>query len=289
MALNSGQQALCRGLFITDFDGTLLRSDATFAQQDLDALKYLSRCGVKTAVATGRSLYSFINSPGIELAVDYIIFSTGAGVVARSGYQLLYQQNLSPELVGQTLGYLEKSTLDFMLHHPVPDNHRYVFRRAGPGNPDFESRLQRYGEFGQPLDAAHRNGFGEASQFLAVVPHDRIHDVLTEVRAALPGLNVIHATSPLDHQSAWIEFFHPGVSKGKTAAWLASELKISTSDTMAVGNDYNDLDLLEWAAHAYVVANAPDDLKAGFQPVASNNDGGVAEAVGSWLEIISKN
>lgn len=282
-ALNSGQQALCKGLFITDFDGTLLRSDATFAQEDLDALESLSRRGVKTAVATGRSLYSFANSPGIDLAVDYIIFSTGAGVVAKSGHKLLYQQNLSAELVGQTLVFLEKSALDFMLHHPFPDNHRYVYRRAGPDNPDFESRLARYREFGEPLDAMHRNGFGEASQFLAVVPRDKTHDVLTELRGALPGLSVIHATSPLDHQSAWIEFFHPGVSKGKTAAWLASELAINNSDTMAVGNDYNDLDLLEWAAHAYVVENAPDDLKASFQRVASNNNGGVAEAVGRWL------
>lgn len=274
---------MCKGLFITDFDGTLLRSDATFAQGDLDALEALSRRGVKTAVATGRSLYSFVNSPGIDLAVDYIIFTTGAGVVTQSGHKLLYQQNIPSEVVRQTLGFLESSALDFMMHHAVPDNHRYVYRRVSPDNPDFESRLRRYSEFGQPLDATHRNGFGEASQFLAVVPHDKAHDVLQAVRGGLPGLSVIYSTSPLDHKSAWIEFFHPCVSKGKTAAWLASELAIDATDTVAVGNDYNDLDLLEWAAHAYVVENAPVELKAGFQQVASNNNGGVAEAVRRWL------
>jgi hydroxymethylpyrimidine pyrophosphatase-like HAD family hydrolase len=44
------------------------------------------------------------------------------------------------------------------------------------------------------------------------------------------------------------------------------------------------MDLLEWAAHSFVVENAPDDLKYLFQQVASNNNGGVAEAVSRWLE-----
>jgi len=50
-----------------------------------------------------------------------------------------------------------------------------------------------------------------------------------------------------------------------------------------VGNDYNDLDLLEWAGKSYVVENAPTDLKARFPAVASNNHGGVAEAAKSLL------
>lgn len=274
----------CRGLFITDFDGTLLCSDGTFAQRDLDALDLLNRRGIKTAVATGRSLYSFINSPGVDLPVDYIIFTTGAGVVRQSGHKLLYHLNLSSEVVARTLDFLKKSMLDFMLHHPVPENHKYVFRRVNPDNADFESRLERYREFGQPLASDFRSGFGEASQFLAVVPFHKAQDALREVSDGLPGLSVIRSTSPLDHESTWIELFHPNVSKGRTAAWLASELHVDLTDTMAVGNDYNDLDLLEWAAFSCVVENAPDDLKRRFQQVASNNNGGVAEAVNCWLE-----
>ena len=68
-----------KGLFITDFDGTLLRSDGTLAQGDLDALVSLKGYGIRTAIATGRSLYSFNTSPGVDLPVDYVIFTTGAG------------------------------------------------------------------------------------------------------------------------------------------------------------------------------------------------------------------
>ena len=62
---------LNKGLFVTDFDGTLLRSDGSFSQRDIDALETLAQRGVKTAIATGRSLYSFEHSTGVDLKIDY--------------------------------------------------------------------------------------------------------------------------------------------------------------------------------------------------------------------------
>lgn len=270
-------------LFVTDFDGTLLRSDGSFSQKDLDALESLEQRGVKTAIATGRSLYSFEHSAGADLRVDYLIFSLGAGVVRLSDRKLLYQKNLSAEMVKRGLDFMSHSTFDFMLHHPVPENHRYVYRRVNGQNTDFEERIERYREFGKTLDSMTPNKFGEAAQFLAVVPQNETDDALKSLRTGLPELSVIRSTSPLDHKSGWIEFFHPEVSKSKTAAWLASRLDIDHGNIMAIGNDYNDLDLLEWAPRSFVVENAPADLKSRFQQVASNDNGGVAEAVEYWL------
>lgn len=277
------QESSPKGLFITDFDGTLLGSDGTIAQRDLDALATLSSHGVKTAIATGRSLHSFLNSPGADLNVDYIIFTTGAGVVSKPGYDLLYQVNLSAEMVAQALKSMANSAFDFMLHHPVPDNHLYVYRRVSKNNTDFESRIERHREFGHALENTHTNGFGAAAQFVVIVPAEKSSDALDALRREFSGLSVVRATSPLDHASNWIELFHPKVSKGKTAAWLASELCIDHRNTIAIGNDYNDADLLEWAAHSFVVENAPADMRAEFETVSSNDNGGVAEAVGRCL------
>jgi hypothetical protein len=94
---------------------------------------------------------------------------------------------------------------------------------------------------------------------------------------------VIRTTSPLDGRSTWIEIFPTTVSKSLTAAWLADTLGIDQQKVASVGNDYNDIDLLEWTPNSYVVNNAPSDLKNRFTCVASNNDGGVAEAAGRWI------
>ena len=272
-----------KGLFITDFDGTLLRSDGTLGQRDLDALASLSGHGIRTAVATGRSLYSFNTSPGVDLPVDYIIFTTGAGVVSQPGGKLLYQVNLTRNMVMQALDIFKTSGLDFFLHHPVPDNHKFFYYRATDNNTDFETRLERYQPFGEPFKTSAGNGFGEASQLLSIIPQNAAADMVADIRRVLSGLSVIQTTSPLDHTSTWIEVFHPNVCKSVTVAWLAAKLDVDQIDTLAIGNDYNDQDLLAWAANGVVVENAPNDLKARFQTVASNNDGGVAEAIEQWL------
>jgi HAD superfamily hydrolase (TIGR01484 family) len=278
-----------KGLFITDFDGTLLRSDGTLAQGDLDALVSLKGHGIRTAIATGRSLYSFNTSPGVDLPVDYIIFTTGAGVVNQPEGILMYRLNLTSDMVMQALETFKESGFDFFLHDPVPENHKFHYCRATDNNNDFETRLERYRPFGMAFDKSSGNGFGEASQLLAIIPENAAEHIVADVRNSLSGLSVIQTTSPLDHTSTWIEVFHPQVSKSGTAAWLTAELNLDPIDTAAIGNDYNDLDLLAWAADSFVVENAPKDLKTRFKTVASNNGGGVAEAIESWLAKIIGN
>ena len=71
----NGELQKYNGLFITDFDGTLLRTDRTLADKDLETLQRLGDMNVVRVIATGRSLYSFNRTVGSSLPIDYIIFS----------------------------------------------------------------------------------------------------------------------------------------------------------------------------------------------------------------------
>ena len=103
------------------------------------------------------------------------------------------------------------------------------------------------------------------------------------IRRALPDYSVIRATSPLDGRSTWIEIFPSRTSKSGAIQWLAREFDAEPQDTLCLGNDYNDLDMLEWARTSFVVANAPADLRRRFDTVASNDENGFSDAVGRWL------
>lgn len=78
---NPHNEVTPRGLFIMDFDGTLLRSDRTVAAEGLVALRQLGELGIIRAIATGRSLFSFNTVPLSDLPLDFVIFSTGAGIL----------------------------------------------------------------------------------------------------------------------------------------------------------------------------------------------------------------
>jgi Cof subfamily protein (haloacid dehalogenase superfamily) len=272
-------------MLITDLDGTLLNSDGSLTKQDMDALFSLGRKGVVRVIATGRSLYSYNAVAGNRLPVDYVIFSTGAGVIACSDGQLIRKIHLDPEAVLSAVQIFMEFGLDFMVHEPIPDNHRFVYFDTGRNNPDFHRRLARYSEFCQPLDHATSN-IGPATQLLAVISHDNSASVLKTLRSKLTGYSVIRSTSPLDGKSTWIEVFAPGVSKSQCASWLADRLKIDKELVLAVGNDYNDMDLLEWAGTSFLVDNAPDMLKNRFVSVASHDHGGVSDAIHQWLAML---
>lgn len=274
-------------MFITDLDGTLLNDDRGISTDDLNALYALGEMGVVRVVATGRSWHSFhkaltslaLLGPDNFLPVDYVIFSTGAGIMAFPSMEILCDHSLSSAEVHRIIDHFETERCDYMIHRPIPRTREFIFRSHGHDNPDFRSRIEIYRPWATPIDAMAFNGFGRATQVLAVVPEQGALDIFDKTQRALQGLSVVRATSPLDHESMWIEVFPGGVSKSHGAAWLAGQLGMGQNNVVAVGNDYNDLDLLLWAGRGFVVANAPSDLKSMFTTVPSNNSSGVATAI----------
>jgi hydroxymethylpyrimidine pyrophosphatase-like HAD family hydrolase len=271
------------GLFVTDLDGTLLRSDRSFAAADIAALRRLGDHGIVRVLATGRSLYSFGTVRAPALPLDYLVFSTGAGLAEYSTGRILRAESLGPPEVGRASGVLKGLQLDFMVQRPIPDTHELGFCATGRANPDFERRIEIYRRFAFPIDGDAAE-FGPATQLLAIVPPEEGPGALEQVRRDLPELTVIRTTSPLDGRSTWIEIFPAGVSKSRTTGWLAKRLGIARARTASVGNDYNDLDLLEWSAEPFVTANAPADLRDRYPVVASHDECGVSQAASLWLE-----
>ncbi|MGD9237253.1 MAG: HAD family hydrolase, partial [Desulfobacterales bacterium] len=165
---------------------------------------------------------------------------------------------------------------------PIPDNHAFCYFESSADNADFNRRIEIYHQFAEPLGDKH-DGFDMATQLLAVVPPDDNRPLIQTLRTALPDFSIIQTTSPLDGRSTWIEVFPATVSKSSAAAWLAEMFNLEAGQSLSIGNDYNDLDLLDWAGCSFVVQNAPPDLTDRFPVVASNNDSGVAEAIERWL------
>ncbi len=272
-----------KNLFITDFDGTLLTDEKRIANQDLATLFRLRQNNTITAIATGRSLYSFqralkqINFAGNKLPVDYLIFSTGAGIMAFQEDRLIRSHAISSRDIRKIIACFDLNKWDYMVHKAIPDTRYFLYKSHGKENSDFQKRIQLYKAFSAPLNNG-RALYDSATQVLAIIPGKVSPSRMATVRADLVDYSVIPATSPLDHCSSWIEVFNKQVSKSMAASWLASTLDIQQSDVISVGNDYNDQDLLEWSEKGYLVANAAKDLKPYFKTVSSNNHCGVSQA-----------
>jgi hydroxymethylpyrimidine pyrophosphatase-like HAD family hydrolase len=72
-------------------------------------------------------------------------------------------------------------------------------------------------------------------------------------------------------------------TKGTTLALLCEQLAIARGEVMAVGDNFNDREMLEWAGVGVVMGNATDDMKAGFEVTGSNDEAGLAQAIRRWI------
>jgi Cof subfamily protein (haloacid dehalogenase superfamily) len=269
-------------MVVTDLDGTLLSSARIISPNNLATLEQLGQQGIVRVIATGRSLYSFQKVIPRHFPIDYLVFSSGAGIFDWSIQELLLSHHLSAAEIRQGIRLLVEHEFDFMLHQPVPDNHHFWYRHADTPTPDFLRRYDLYKAFASPLEIS---SFAEraACQFLVITCGDASLSKYETLKMQLSSLNVIRTTSPLDNASFWIEIFPRSVSKALASAWLAQRFQIDPATVLAIGNDYNDLDLLQWAGYSFVVGNAPKDLKQAYTPVASNDRDGFSEAVKIWI------
>jgi len=278
-------------LFITDFDGTLLKDDKTISNEDIRILEGLRQKKIYTAIATGRSVYSFekaLKDMGMAeglLPIDYVMFSTGACIVEFPGGRVIYQKCVPSSDIKKIMHYFDRRKFDYMVHKSIPDTRYFLYKSHGKYNPDFQARLKLYEGYASPLTEG-QSLYDQATEVLAVIPGGADMNFLETIRKDLSGFSVIQATSPLDHQSAWIEVFHKDVSKAKTASWLAGKLGVNRQNIMSVGNDYNDQDLLAWSGKGFVVGNGPGSLKQVFNTVSSNNQCGVSHAAkeAGWID-----
>jgi len=267
----------------TDLDGTLLGSDQQLSPANHDVLEVLGQQGILRVVVTGRSLFSCRRVLDRSFPIDLLVTSSGAGIFSFPNFKLLFDQALTETEVSKSIEVLNALKLDFMVHDPVPDNHRFRWHQHTAHNPDFAHRLTVYEGHHRPIEEPTEFHIASTQLVAVSLPGDN-GSALPYLKQKLSELTVIRTTSPLDHQSTLYEIFPNNVSKSSAAAWVCSAFNVDSNEVFAIGNDYNDLDLLRWCSRSRVVANAPAELTSEFEIVASHDDDGFAQAVVEWLD-----
>jgi hypothetical protein len=270
-------------MVITDLDGTLLNNDREVSLTDMKSLFWLGENNIIRVIATGRNFFSLKKVLKDNFPIDYLIFSSGAGVYNWKKQTLMHSQYLPDIEVKQISKILIENNVDFMIHEMIPENHRFVFHRSELHNPDFERRIQVYKDFAFELNPETEK-YDHACQIIAVFPNNI--NLFDNIQQKFKDIKIIRTTSPLDGDSIWMEIFPETVSKGHGIDWLCERLKVSPQNTISVGNDYNDIDMLEYTAKKFVVDNSPKDLKERFPVCKSNQESGFSDALDRYFDFM---
>ncbi|MBA4410970.1 MAG: HAD hydrolase family protein [Bacteroidota bacterium] len=267
-------------LVATDLDGTFLKNDKSISKENLDTLHSLGEKGILRVIATGRNLKKTMEVISADVPFDYIVFSSGAGVYDLKHGKLLYQQNINQDMVQQIVDFLVKLDLNFHLFKPVPENYQCWFHRGSLPCTEFENYFDFHQSHSEPMPVDIPLD-SEACQFLVVFPNnpDLFLALKKEIGHRFPEVKVVRTSSPLETGYIWMEIFHQSVSKGNGVKFICDSLQIEHEYTLGIGNDFNDLDLLEFTNYSYLVANGPPEMKERFLPTTSNEENAFARAV----------
>lgn len=267
-------------LVATDLDGTFLKNDRTISSKNLDALHALGEKNIVRVVATGRNLRKVNEVLSRDIPFDFIVFSSGAGIFNWQKQKLLFDQNIHFESAKRLSNYFLEKDFNFYVFWPVPKNHILWYHKGKDNCEEFNRYLTFHNSYVHPFPekGVTRDG---VCQFLLIIKENEkgFAKLKSDIESQCSEIRVIRSSSPVTKGYIWVEVFHNSVSKGHGVKHICDFLNIDRSQTVGVGNDYNDLDLLSYTAHSFLTENAPKGIKDKFKTVPSNEKDAFAHVV----------
>ncbi len=272
-----------KGAFFCDLDGTLAKNNGSISLEDKAVFEKLKDNNILRVIVTGRSPYSADKVIDASFPIDYLVCSTGCAVFKWPEKDLVEKHGLTEKEVNVAADALRKRKIDFMVLDEVPQNHKFSAHIYNNPHPDILRRFKIYEGFYVEKDY-YSEIKNPACQLIGVTVPEK--DPVEELAEELKSLKVLKATSPLDGCSIWTEIYPKHVSKGIAAKKLCEKLNIDIEKTAGVGNDYNDIDLLETVEISCVVSNAPDIMKQKYNTVPKCGELGVKEAAEKFISFL---
>ena len=259
-------------LIACDMDRTLLADDKSQPEGMPERIAALNDAGVIFCPASGRP------GPTLEMMfpehADDMAFLADNGAAITYRGELIYKDLLDPTLYRE----LAARTLTEKAGVPV----LCAFDRAyvpTSGKPHHEALSVYYKQIiyldsFEDLDV-------EANKFTIYVPDNRSKELFDRVFNPAFGDRLCVACAGVE----WIDFMNVGVNKGGGLRHLCEVLGVDIAHAAAVGDTYNDAEMLDAAGHSFIVANATPDMEAHARwRIPSNNDRGVAVLIDAILE-----
>lgn len=278
-------------LIAIDLDGTLLDSRDTISARSVMAIKKLQRQGIEVTLATGRDYHNACEIAKKAGLRTHIISSNGTSVHSVDDHRL-FTVGIQPEVVKNILAWLEQEkyyyevTANDTTYTPVYTQ-QYLENELNllQNSPDILEELQlELGKLMRPIAKVHHYGemFTPDNAYQNILVFSPNQERLAASRAFFTAMPELSVVSSLDHN---IEMNARAASKGAALQVLADALGISLEETLAMGDNYNDVSMFKIAKYSIAMGNAKDDIKAGCSYVTLTNDeDGVAHAIDNIIK-----
>ena len=261
-----------------DIDGTLLDSLGRMPAPNREAIHEAVAAGVHVALVTGRS-YPFAR-PVADPLPDAVTLIVSNGAIERGMGGETLARRLLPRDVARAV--LEST-------RPYRDTAALIFDRDAERQVVFETM-----DWEQP----NRKGYWSRNQSLIdrsvplelALVEDPIqvmfNGAVLQMRSLAGALDAeardfaVSLTEYEHRDFSLIDITSPQATKGRALAWRAAQLRLSRDEVMAIGDNFNDLEMLEFAGTPVVMGNAVRPLRQrGWHLTGGQDEAGLAQAI----------
>jgi Cof subfamily protein (haloacid dehalogenase superfamily) len=267
-------------LLATDIDGTLLNPQFQISEGDLAALRRAHAAGIEIVLVTGRR-HTFALPIAKQLGFDLWLISSN-GAVTRSLSGESFHRDLMPAQTCRELcGAMQEFRGNTVLTFDKETRGAIVLERLDEVGASIKRWLEKnmaYIEFVVPIENAL---VADPVQAMFCGTMERMSRALRALEAAgMEGRVTVLRTEYPARDLSMIDVLNAGCSKGHALERWAKHRGFRRDQVMAVGDNHNDVEMLEFAGFPVIMGNACEELRGrGWRVTAGNDAGGVAEAV----------
>jgi hypothetical protein len=267
---------------VADMDGTLLNDHKELSDKDIQTIKKLQDFGIKFAVATGRH-DSMIKSYLKHLDLHVPVISCN-GAVVREPFsdQVFLSKALPKEQSIDVIDICKESNADFHIY-----GHESIFGES------LSHKMLYYHNLNKTLPSDEQTKLVVVPDCKDIVINEPeplykfliISDESQDLLDIIEQLSEIDGLTVTQSMPMLCDVMKTGITKAYALQRLSQSLGIKREEIAAIGDQYNDIDLIEYAGLGIAVANAEDALKekADIVTIANNNEDAVSEAIESYL------
>lgn len=251
-----------------DIDGTLLTSDLTVSPATRDAVVSLSARGIHFVIASGRSpsgIYPILKKYSLHVPM---ITCSGALILDEDG-GIIFEKGIDESTAGRFIEYVERRGFPLTWCLYTKDEW-YVKDKSDPRVIKEERIIESEAVAGSLASCRGKT----IHKILCICDPEYTAAIEADLRVAFTTLNPVRSSDIL------IEVMMKDVNKAASVEWYCGHIGISACESVAFGDNYNDIEMLEAVGLGVLMGNAPDELKRRFPDITLDNDhDGIPHAV----------
>ena len=267
-------------LLASDIDGTLLNPQFQISPEDLAALRHAHDSGIEVVLVTGRR-HTFALPIAKQLGFDLWLISSN-GAVTRSLAGESFHRDLMPrETCRELCAAMQEFRGNTVLTFDKEIKGAIVLEHLDDLNTSIRRWLEKnmaYIEFIVPIENAL---VSDPVQAMFCGSMERMSQALRTLQGSgLGGRITVLRTEYPERDLSMIDVLNTGCSKGHALERWAAHRGFRREEVMAIGDNHNDVEMLEFAGHPVIMGNACEELRGrGWSVTLGNDRCGVAAAL----------